>query len=285
MHIEIKENVPVSEITTFQNRGIVPQLIHFSSVQTLIEFIKKRPQYYIIGKGSNTLINPSQKMPPIIQISNQMTPDKVDGNLVRVGAGTSVNKLLSISKKEGLTGLEFCAGVPASIGGMIFMNFGCWGQEISQYIQKVRVINTKGDDIWYDKKDMAFAYRHSSFQESKDIIIEAVLKLRPESKAQISQNIDNAIKRRLSSQPLRQKTFGSTFKNPAQKSAGAIIDELGFRGNKTMNPHAYMSEHHANFMVNTGASEFNDAHELIKEIQRSAKETLGINLELEVQLI
>ena len=263
----------------------MPLVIQFSDINKLKKYIKETPDYFIIGKGSNTLINPSPTLPPIIKILPDISPVEVDQSVIRVNAGISVNRLLTMTKKEGLSGLEFIAGVPASVGGMIFMNFGCWGKEISEYIQSVRVIDANGDDYWIQKKDMMFNYRHSSFQDKNMIIVEAELRLISEDPQVVTENIANAIQKRLKSQPLKERTFGSTFKNPSIKPAGQIIEELGFKGIKTQIEQPYMSEHHANFMINTGKSNFESAYHLIQEIKDKAKKEMGINLELEVQLI
>ncbi|MBG90808.1 MAG: UDP-N-acetylenolpyruvoylglucosamine reductase [Actinobacteria bacterium] len=280
--IKSKRRVPLSRLTTFQTKGTVRKSIIFASVSGLQDFVQANRQFCVIGRGSNSLIDPKMKRGPIIRISPDILPTYIDGEDMYVNAGITVNRLMDICKERGLTGLEFTAGVPASLGGMIAMNFGCWGEEISDWIHSVQVIDELGNIQWLDKKDLHFEYRSSIFHHQKWVVLGALLNLKADSREAVAQRIKQAVARRLKTQPLRERTFGSVFKNPPGKFAGQLIESLGYKGR--VENGVKMSEMHANFMVNVGEAGFQEARALIQKIQKEVQTQYGIELELEVQI-
>ena len=278
-----KVSVPISQLTTFQSQGVVQEVQVFQTLDALKAFIKSKVPYYILGKGSNTLISPDTSIHKFIQISLEMFPVSVEGNRLRVCAGTTVHKLMGILQEKGLTGLEFSAGVPASIGGMVAMNFGCWGQDISQILVKARILTETGDDKWVSNLELGFGYRTSILQKNKWICLEAEFACQAEDPAIIKQTILQNIQTRIEKQPLKGKTFGSVFKNPPGFHAAALLEELGFKG-KTIN-HVQFSEKHANFLINMGDAKFQDALAMIQLAQDTVSAQKGILLEPEVKIV
>lgn len=278
----IKENVPLSQLLSFQPAGELSQLKIFQEVAELTTYLKTNPKFRVLGKGSNTVLDPQTIEEEIIQISAEMTPSIVEGNTVTVSAGTPLTRLLSLCQKNGLTGLEFAAGVPASVGGMVAMNFGCWGHEICQYCTEVRVIKPGFEPEWISANDLEWSYRSSIFLHQPWVAIEARFVLKPEDPTVIQETLKNRIQSRLDKQPLRGKTFGSVFKNPEGHFAGALIEKIGFKG-RSFNGVKW-SEKHANFLENEGEGTYKDVVHAIQSAQAKVLAETGVTLETEVQL-
>jgi UDP-N-acetylmuramate dehydrogenase len=283
MPIRTRTDVPIAQLTTFQNAGTVKEVVVLESLQDARHFLSLKLPFYVLGKGSNVLINPEGSHQRFVQISPGFSNAQVSGTQLKISAGTPVNILMKLLQEHGLSGLEFSAGVPASIGGMVAMNFGCWGEEVSKYIENVHVLDLQGNSVWLTQKEMDFSYRHSRIQTDHFLVVEVILNLRPENPEIIKSKILENIKTRSDKQPLRDKTFGSTFKNPAGHFAGALIEKAGFKGKAQGD--VKFSDKHANFMVNNGEGTFHDAFTLIQNVQYAAQHQLNVTLETEVKLI
>lgn len=278
-----RRNVSLAQLTTFQNVGTVSRVLTFDNVSELQAFIQSGEPYYILGKGSNTIIDSSEEFPTVIQLSPHFLAPSLDGNVLTVGAGVTVNQLMNLSKETGFSGLEFMAGVPASVGGMVAMNFGCWGKEIVDMLISVDVMKEDGSVETMTPTDLEFSYRFSTFQEEPWIVLGAKLSGTFKDKEVVKKTILEAIQKRLDSQPLRDRTFGSVFRNPSGNYAGQLLETYGFKGYE-LGP-VRMSEKHANFMVNRGDATFADAIKLIEKIQDEIKLKRGISLAVEVKLV
>lgn len=236
-----------------------------------------------MGKGSNTLISDTAEVPTFIQISPTFSSPTVEGTLLRVSAGVTVHKLMTLLQEYGLSGLEFSAGVPASVGGMVAMNFGCWGQEISQILVKARVLTETGEDLWLTQSDLQFGYRTSLLQQKKWICLEAIFSCKADDKTTIKTRILDNIQTRITKQPLKAKTFGSVFKNPPGDYAAALLEAAGFKGKQI--GEVQFSDKHANFLVNTNHATFQEALAMIELAQKTVSAQKGILLEPEVKLV
>lgn len=280
--IEIKTDVAISKLTTFQNAGAISELQIFSNVEDLQQFVKQTPEFFVIGKGSNSLINPNSDTRKWIQLSPDFGGHLVTNNQVRVGAGKPLNQLLKTTTEAGLSGLEFSAGVPCGVGGMIAMNFGCWGKEIAEVVNRVKILTRAGKIEWLSRDDLNFTYRNSDVQTHNWVVLEVEFNLVPGEPQKIKQLIRKNIQKRLSHQPLRGRTFGSVFKNPPNHYAGKLLEGIGVKGIVVNN--MKFSEQHANFLVNLGQAEFNDTINYLEEIQRRVQLSTGMALELEVKV-
>lgn len=194
-----------------------------------------------------------------------------------------MKRLQDAAMSVGLSGLEFAAGVPASLGGMIAMNFGCWGHAISDLVVAVAIIDESGIYRWISAAEAQFAYRNSIFHHNKWMVMAAELAFTPKDPQDIRAAVTQNIQTRLAKQPLRDRTFGSTFKNPDGLFAGALIEQCGLRGHRWGD--VQLSDRHANFMLNVGEATFDAAVAAITDIQSIVKSQTGVTLETEVQLI
>ena len=188
--------MPISQLTTFKNKGTVPVLVVLQKIDEIAEFIVKNDSYYILGQGSNLIINPNTKIKTFAKISPDSSQFKISNTKIKVGAGFSISKLLTIVQEHSLSGLEFAAGVPTTLGGMIAMNFGCWGQEISKLVERVHVITEAGERYWLSNEELSFGYRKSIFSTNSWIIVEAELNLSKGSIARIRKEIATNIEKR-----------------------------------------------------------------------------------------
>ncbi|RAP33792.1 UDP-N-acetylenolpyruvoylglucosamine reductase [Candidatus Marinamargulisbacteria bacterium SCGC AG-439-L15] len=280
----IEKQVEISQLSSFKNKGTIPKLITCTTIDSLQDALSQYPSHYILGKGSNTLINPDTNIEAFIKLSPEILPNSVSGNTLQVSAGTSVNRLLTLCKTHGLSGLEFTAGVPASLGGMVCMNFGCWGDEIADRIDQVFILTPKKETRWVPAKELDFQYRNSKVSHYGWVVLGASFSLSKSTPELVNKICKDNVEKRIAKQPLRAATFGCIFKNPKDHYAGEIIEALGFRG-KELNKSLSISQEHANFMVNHGQSSFSDTITAIQMIQREALSKRNITLELEVKLV
>ncbi|MDA1353268.1 MAG: UDP-N-acetylmuramate dehydrogenase [bacterium] len=278
-----RRDVPLKELITFELEGLAPVVFDVQTIDELVSVKRDNPHAIILGKGSNTLLNPNDAIPPIIRLSQECVATTRKGNALTISAGTSINRMTRLCMEHELSGLEFAAGVPATLGGMVTMNFGCWGEEIAQRLQNAYVLTAENDTIWVTCDELEMSYRNSAIKRNNWVVLAATLALSPTSKDKVQQATQAAIDKRLDKQPLRAPTFGSTFKNPTGQFAGAIIEELGYKG--TPHGNVKMSDKHANFMINTGHATFEQAKSLIEAIKKDAKTQKNITLECEVHIV
>ncbi|MGE4169333.1 MAG: UDP-N-acetylmuramate dehydrogenase [Candidatus Margulisiibacteriota bacterium] len=280
----VRHEVPISTLTTFKNQGTVGTLTLLESPDDLAAFFPCKTPFFVLGKGSNTLINPEGPIQSFVQLSHRFIAPSVEGHRLTVSAGTTVNMLMNLAVQHGLSGLEFSAGVPASVGGMVAMNFGCWSSEVADVLLRAWVLDPNtGKTEWLSKTQLAFGYRKSIMSTSDRIVLAAEFDLSPDSPKAIEGRILANIHTRLSKQPLRAKTFGSCFKNPDGHFAGALIEAANLKNFRIGD--AAVSEKHANFMVNLGNSNFSDIESLIRTLQARVLSHANIQLEPEVKLV
>lgn len=278
-----KQNVPLSQLTTFQNQGELPTVCIFDDMKELSEYVDGNDNFFVLGKGSNTVINPDPDFPPIVQISSTYKQPVLEGTILEVGAGVTVNQLMSVSKTEGITGLEFMAGVPASVGGMVAMNFGCWGTEVADILISAEVMKEDGSIHQMLGTELQFSYRNSLFQHEPFLVLSAKFTVGKEDPQIVRERIHSNIQTRLASQPLRDMTFGSTFRNPSGLYAGKLLDDYGFKGFR-LGP-VMFSEKHANFMVNLGGATYDDVVRLMQRVESEIRGKRGLSLSAEVMLV
>lgn len=235
-----------------------------------------------IGGGSNILINPAIKT-PLIKVSPKFCPMTFKDNIIICSAGTPLAIFLKFALDHQQSGFEFATGVPATIGGMVYMNFECWGIEVSQFVTEVLIFDKENGQRWIKRSEYKTAYRWTSFHDDNVILLALKLKLSSSHSDQIKNDMNRYLEERKKKQPILFHTFGSVFKNPLPSKAGQLIDQLSLKGHSIGD--AKVSEIHANFFENLNAASFEDTCQLIKLIQNKVSKMYNINLECEVQLI
>lgn len=197
-------------------------------------------------------------------------------------AGVPFSEIVNLSIKESLTGMEFCAGIPGSVGGGVKMNAGAFGSELKDVIETVSLMNGKGDTKVAVKNGLKFGYRNLDLPEGT-VILGAKFLFTKGSRKEIKGRVSEIISMRKKKHPLEYRSAGSIFKNPPDISAGKIIDDIGLKGKQIGG--AKISEMHGNFIVNSGKAKAKDIIDLIDITQKKVWEERGIHLETEVKII
>ncbi len=274
---------PLKEVSTFGIGGPARLFTVVSSVEEMQEALRysfrEKIPFFILGKGSNCLFDDKGFDGLVIQ--NKISHLEMEGNQVDVGSGYSFSMLGLKTAKNHLGGLEFASGIPATVGGSIYMNAGANGKETADHLEEVLFANEEGEIVSYLKKDLIFTYRHSSFQNMKGAILSAKFSLTPSPTARDKQF--TIIEYRKKTQPYQDPSAGCVFRNPEGATAGALIEKSGLKGFSVGG--AQVSTMHANFIVNKENASARDVLHLAQEVERLVKDATGVKLEMEIRCI
>jgi len=255
------------------------------SIQDLIFFLKnaKPKKITILGAGSNTLIRDGGVRGITIKLSSDFSYLKLlSDNIIEVGASTLDKKIADFALENSLTGLEFLSCIPGSIGGAIIMNSGCYGEDISQILHSVKVVDIYGNEKDILASDIKFYYRDSNL--GQNLIITGVkLQGKVSLKKKIQDKQQVLIQQKKNSQPSQIKTCGSTFKNTKNKKAWELIKESDCQNLQIGN--AKISDKHCNFFVNDGKATAKELEDLINKVKETVYLKTKTNLELEIKII
>jgi len=281
---EVERDVPLSTMTTLRIGGPARYVVYPDSMvalDALMRLLKKELiPYKVIGKGSNLLCSDNVFEGVVIRL------DKFDdfyflGNDLIAQSGCSIIALSYQAMKQGLSGLEFASGIPASVGGVTFMNAGAYKRSMSDVIDSVFVYRNEKFE-WMSNEECEFTYRHSIFHSHPDWLIIAVrIHLETAPVTEIRDLMESRRKRRMDSQPLDKPSAGSVFQNPEEMPAWQLIDGIGYRGYRIGG--AMVSEKHVNFIVNEDHATAQDFLTLVNEIKRLVEEQYHISLHMEVE--
>lgn len=275
---------PMKEYTTFRVGGEAECLVMIRQEEELARLISYLNQieqeYFILGNGSNLLVGDKGYRGIVMKFGGQMEQITVEGTRIIAKAGALLSKVAITAKENGLTGLEFAAGIPGSIGGGVVMNAGAYGGEMKQVVETVRVMDSDGQITTLDNDTMEFGYRTSIIKNRPFIVLEVVLRLAEGNREQIGARMEELAQLRRSKQPLEYPSAGSTFKRPEGYYAGKLIMDAGLRGYRIGG--AQVSDKHCGFIVNTGRATAADIREVIEEVQERVKERFHVALEPEV---
>lgn len=201
---------------------------------------------------------------------------------ISAGAGASLGELVQITLREGLTGMEFCAGIPGTVGGAVRMNAGAFGREIKDVLISASLMDRDGAIRNMKREELEFEYRNLRMKEG-DIVLSATFLLESGIQEQIRNRINEIMQQRRQKHPLEYRNAGSIFKNPRNVPAGILIDETGLKGMRVGD--AMVSEKHGNFIVNIGEATAQDVLNLIDIVQKKVLSDKGVMLETEVKVI
>ena len=237
----------------------------------------------VLGVGSNVIVRDGGIEGVVIRLAGRPFGSvSVEGDLIVAGAGALDSAVAKAAAKAGLAGLEFYAGIPGSVGGALTMNAGCYGSETKDVLVRAWGYDRRGRRVDYELADFGYTYRHS--QAPGDVIwVEATYRGRPDDPAAVAARMAEITARRETTQPIRETTGGSTFKNPPGHSSWKLVDEAGWRGK----PHggAMFSPLHANFMINRGEATAADLEGLGEAVRADVKAKTGIELQWEIKRI
>lgn len=278
---------PMSRHTTFRTGGPASCFIRIGSVEQLQHMLtylnKLEQEYYIVGNGSNLLVSDKGYNGVILSMTGAYNQIECRGNIITAGAGAVNSQVAAVARDNSLTGFEFAAGIPGTIGGALVMNAGAYGGEMKQVVKTVDILNPEGEIMTLDNETMEFGYRTSAVKNTRHIIIQTTLELQKGNQEEIKATMEDLAARRRDKQPLEYGSAGSTFKRPEGHFAGKLIQDAGLRGESIGD--AQVSEKHCGFIINRGNASASEVYELIKRVQARVYENSGINLETEVIML
>jgi len=245
--------------------------------------------FFILGGGSNVLFSDEGFPGLVLKMENNSIKSRDDGDkdTLIVGAGTPLAALVKFAYDHSLTGMEWAAGIPGTVGGAIRGNAGAFHREMGEAVVKVRALKVNSGDIEsqiFPKANCDFSYRDSIFKREKSlVVVSAALSLAKGDAAAIKSEMDEYLLKKTTTQPLDHPSAGSVFANPPGFFAGKIIEDCGFKGKVVGG--AQVSEKHANFIINRGDAKALDVKELIGQIKIAAKEKFGVEMKEEIEVI
>jgi UDP-N-acetylmuramate dehydrogenase len=283
---ELLKDELLSNYTAWRTGGPAEYLYIPADLDDLSQFLKQVPAILPVtwlGLGSNTLVRDGGIKGVVIITQGalakmgQTTPDEI-----RAEAGVSAAQLARHSARLGVTGLEFLAGIPGTVGGALAMNAGCYGGETWRFVKSVETINRAGEVKIRPAEDFQIAYRHVS-KPQDEWFVAGHFRLQPGDKDISLKQIRDMLERRNTSQPTGTANCGSVFRNPAGHHAGRLIEECGLKGKYLGG--AFVSEKHANFIISEKGATSADIEQLIAKVQQTVEEKMGVQLIPEVCII
>ncbi|CAI2644218.1 UDP-N-acetylenolpyruvoylglucosamine reductase [Apilactobacillus kunkeei] len=284
--IKLLKNEPLSKYT-FTETGGPADLVAFpkntEEVRELLAMTKRdNLPITVLGNASNLIIKDGG-IRGLVIILTEMNEITSHDDLVIAQAGARYIDTTIVAQQHGLTGMEFAAGIPGSIGGAIFMNAGAYGGETAEVIESVTVLTPENEIKTLSNSELDFGYRHSVVQEQDDIVLEATFKLSTGDKDEIQAEMDRLNELRESKQPLDLPSCGSVFKRPEGYFAGKLIHDAGLQGYQSGG--AQVSKKHAGFIVNVDNATATDYLNVIKHVQETVYAKNKVHLETEVRII
>lgn len=298
-NIDIKENEPMKNHTTFRIGGPARYYVTVFDVGSLLKVLKEcidyDVRYMVVGNGSNLLVSCNGYDGVVIRCEGEFQEISVNGDRLTGGSGVLLPRLARAALEYSLSGLEFASGIPGSVGGGILMNAGAYDGEMKnvcvncRYVDVERLRMLDNDNLAdavcvKDNKDLLFDYRMSIFQKTGDIILDGTFQLeRVEDKSIIEEKMKDLNERRRAKQPLEYPSAGSTFKRPKGYFAAKLIEECGLKGYSCGD--AQVSEKHSGFVINKGNATFDDVIKVIEHVRDVVYNKTGVILEPEVKII
>jgi len=279
------QNAPLKDLVWFRAGGNAEILFRPADADDLATFLAAKSadtRVSVIGVGSNLLVRDGGIRGVVVRLPGAFGKMSVEGKRIRVGAAALDAAVARQAAEAGIAGLEFLRGIPGTVGGALRMNAGCYGREIKDIFVEATAIDGKGGKHVLNATDMNFVYRKAGVPEDF-IFVEAVFEGEQGDPAEIKARMNALVEQRESTQPVKSKTGGSTFKNPAGHKSWQLIDEAGCRG--LMRGQAQVSEKHCNFLINTGDATAADIEGLGEEVRARVKEKSGVELEWEIKRV
>jgi len=291
---EVRLNEPMSGHTSFRIGGPADALVTPADRQDLITLLRevraKGLATVVIGSGTNLLVRDggfrgvaiSLKRLDAVEVAREYRSLGGSFAVIAAGAGAQLARVLNFAVERGLTGLEFAAGIPGTVGGAVCMNAGTAQGETGDVIESVTLLSPEGDMVTRRRDEMGFGYRTATVPPGH-IVLDARIILRHEDEAKIRANVKRLLDERKERQPWGLPNAGSVFKNPLDEAAGKLIESAGMKG--ATSGGAQVSEKHANFIVNRGNATAADVLALMERVRRKVLEQHGVRLEPEITII
>jgi len=287
----LRAEAPLAPATWFKVGGAAEVLFRPADADDLRALLRGRPAgvpVTVLGVASNTLVRDGGIRGVVVRLGRGFAGVEPDGNDGLIaGAGALCANVAQQAMQAELGRLAFLSGIPGTVGGALRMNAGAYGREIEDVLDWAEAVKPDGTERRFTAAEMDYSYRHCGLEEDW-IFLRARLRAKPDAPEAIARRIAEIQAQRGDSQPIKSRTGGSTFKNPAPEVSGGLrawelIDRAGCRGLTVGG--AQVSEKHCNFLINTGEATAADLENLGKEVRRRVKETSGVTLEWEIRRI
>jgi UDP-N-acetylenolpyruvoylglucosamine reductase len=284
--VKIEEGVPLGLFTTFGSggpaRGFARTRSEEDVTQALVWAAQRELPLLPLGFGSNLLVADEGVEVLALRLEGDLVSARVEGECLIAGGGAADALIAHVARAAGLSGLEFAASIPGTVGGGVCMNAGAWGSEFGAVLTRALVVAAEGRR-WLEPGELGLRYRGSALEPGQ-IVVRAEFRLHPSTPEEIELGIRAKKEQRKAGQPVGVNTFGSVFKNPEHElGAGHMIDTCGLKGEQVGG--ARISPEHANFIENTGSATTADALALMDLARRRVYERFGVVLEPEVRLV
>ena len=274
-HITFRVGGPAACFLTPSTKEQIREILHICQ--------EEKTPYFILGNGSNLLVSDQGFDGVVLQVYKNMNQVTVEGEHLRVQAGALLSATARKALEAGLTGMEFAAGIPGTMGGAVVMNAGAYGGEMKDILESVTVLTPEGEQKELKNEELQLGYRTSVVKEKGYIVLEAVQSLKKGDPEAIKSRMDELKEQRVTKQPLEYPSAGSTFKRPEGYFAGKLIQDAGLRGYQVGG--AQVSEKHCGFVINKENATAKDVVDLIHDVQRIVYEKFQVQLETEVKFL
>lgn len=278
--MRILENHSMKNHSNMKIGGVAKRFIIVENKEELKDIFEKYRNIFLIGNGTNTLIDEGDLDITFVSLKELNKIEELDEGIVRVEAGLDFNKLIAFMNRNNYSGLENLAGIPGSVGGLVYMNGGAYGSEIFDCIKEVEIFDENHQIRTLKKEDIKFSYRSTEIQDKKWVIISATFGFK---RGFDLQKVIDIQALRESKQPLDKPNLGSTFKNPEGDFSARLISEAGLKGTRVGG--AEISPKHPNFIVNHGDATFEDISKILTLVKEKIKKLYNIQLEEEIIIL
>ncbi len=283
---KLTRDAPLAKLTWFKTGGAADWLfepVDLADLRFFLDELDARLPVMALGLGSNLIIRDGGVPGVVVRLGKAFSKVVHEGdNVMRCGGSASGILVSSTARDAGVAGLEFLRGIPGTVGGFVRMNGGAYGREVADILIDCQVIMSGGALITLPASDLHYSYRHSALLDGA-VVVSARFQGEPGDPEAIGARMDRIAAARESSQPLRTKTGGSTFKNPDGRKAWELVDAAGCRG--LIMGGAQVSEKHTNFLINTGDATSADIEGLGEEVRRRVHADAGVDLQWEIQRV
>jgi len=283
----VREDFPLGEMTTFGVGGTCEYLLRPRTEDELHAVLERCDaeglEVRAIGRGSNVLIRDEGVPGAVVQLDAKGFGDiAITEDLLRAGAAVRLRDLVAEAARHGLSGVECLVGIPGTVGGGVRMNAGGAYGDVGQTVERVKVMDARGEAFYRERDDLAFGYRTSNV--SARFVLEAELRLLPDDAAAIRKRMKTIWMAKKNSQPMSASTAGCAFKNPRGLAAGLLIEQAGLKGTRVGG--AVVSHKHANYLIvkDKAKTTAADVLELIDQVRKAVKERFDVYLELEIEI-
>ncbi len=288
---KLRHHVDMRRHTSWRAGGRAQHLYQPADLADLAAFLRTMPadeRLVAVGLGSNLLVRDGGLRGTVLLLHAALNELRLEDGLIYVQAGVPGAKLARFAALHNLSGAEFFAGIPGTLGGMLAMNAGCYGGETWNVVARVQVVTHSGELLERAPDEYEISYRHvarrlESGIRNQEIFVGAWLKLPAGNGETARREIKALLSRRIATQPLQIPNAGSVFRNPLGDHAARLIEQCGLKGRQVGG--ARVSERHANFIVNMGGATAADIENLINEVQTTVEEKTGIKLHPEVRIV